>query len=41
MMTFMGKILLAMLRYNGDYLDWTVEAEWESDMRKPLELDRE
>lgn len=41
MMTFMGKILLAMLRYNGDYLDWTVEAEWESDMRKPLELEKE
>jgi len=41
MMTFMGKILLAMLRYNGDYLDWTVEVEWESDMRKPLELEKE
>lgn len=38
MMTFMGKILLAMLRYSGDYFDWTVEAEWKYNMRKPFEL---
>jgi len=39
MMSFVEKLLLAVLRYQGCYLDWTKHATWESDMRTPLSLD--
>ena len=37
-MNYVGKLLLAILRYRGCYLDWTKDAVWESEMRTPLPL---
>ncbi len=42
MMTFVGKVLLAILGYDGYYYDWTKEPGWEGEdleMRVKLELE--
>ena len=40
MFTFVGKILLGILGYDGHYLDWTKEAGWEGEhMKMRVKLD--
>ncbi|MBN1815673.1 MAG: hypothetical protein JXA14_27815 [Anaerolineae bacterium] len=41
LMTFVGKVLLAILGYDGHFYDWTTcaDAQTKSDMRTKLELD--
>jgi hypothetical protein len=37
LMTFLGKIFLAILKYNGDYYDWTNLGQGEAAMRAKME----
>jgi len=37
LMTFLGKIFLTILKYDGHYYDWTKLGQGETEMRKKLE----
>lgn len=38
MLDYVGKLLLAILRYEGYYLDWTKSADWEDQMMSLLHI---